>query len=186
VDQAEGKTALERTDRATSSTGEAVVVVRDKTFLLRDGVWVDTAYDAERMTPLKVGFMSDDYFALVAARPEWGPYLAVSERVLVVLDDGGTSQAYLVVAEGEGERIQIPPAQTPEQGSAGQTPVPQRTPLPEPTRTARSTPTAGDAPKDPVTNLPVPRRPALCSGGIAAVLLALLAALAALSFTRAR
>ena len=62
------------------------------------------------MMPVKVGFGSDAYFDLLAARPEWGRYFAVGQYVIVVLD--GT--AYQVVPEGEGqESVTIPPTATP-------------------------------------------------------------------------
>ena len=33
-----------------------------------------------------LGFGSDDYFALLAARPEWGKYFALGEKMIVLLD----------------------------------------------------------------------------------------------------
>ncbi len=77
---------------------EVVRLVGSKTFVLRNGLWIDTAYDADSMTPQPVGFASDAYFDLIAAAPELGRYLALGQRVLVVY--GG--QAYEVV-EGAGE-----------------------------------------------------------------------------------
>ncbi|MBU1879311.1 MAG: VWA domain-containing protein, partial [Chloroflexi bacterium] len=79
---------------------EAAQVVRlvgSKTFLLQDGVWIDTTFDPSRMSTTQVGFGSDDYFDLLAARPEWGAYFALGERVIFLAE--GT--AYEVV-EGEG------------------------------------------------------------------------------------
>jgi hypothetical protein len=60
------------------------------------------------MAPRAVSFGSDDYFALVAARPEWGRYLALGDHVIVVLED----TAY-EVREGD-----APPLEVPEAGSA--------------------------------------------------------------------
>ena len=77
--------------------------VGSKTFVLRDGVWMDTAFDSSAMDPLKVGFLSDDYFELVTAVPLLGDYFALGQRVLVVYE--GT--AYEVV-EGSGEAIGVP------------------------------------------------------------------------------
>lgn len=76
--------------------------VADKAFLLANDVWTDTIYEPGSPTT-RVTLYSDSYFALVAARPEWGKYLAVGERVIVVLD--GT--AYEVVAED------VPPVTAP-------------------------------------------------------------------------
>lgn len=69
-----------------------VRMAADKTFLLRNGVWVDTQYQ-EGMPVITISFASADYFALLSARPEWGKYFAIGEKVTVVLD--GT--AYRVV-----------------------------------------------------------------------------------------
>jgi len=91
---------------------EAAQVMRlagNKTFVLRDGVWIDTTFDPTRMTPTQVGFGSDAYFDLLAARPEWGTYLALGTRVIFVAE--GT--AYEVV-EGAGGPVAIPPTRTPE------------------------------------------------------------------------
>jgi Ca-activated chloride channel family protein len=156
VDRAQSQIALEDSDTATGATGQVVKVVGGKTFLLREGTWIDTTFDPDRMMPLKVGFLSDDYFALVGVRPEWGKYLAVGERVLVVLD----GQAYQVVAEGDGERIEIP------------------TPPPIPTRqVARATPDVRETPtvRPAVVPVEVERR-GLCAGALGAMLLPLLAA----------
>jgi len=87
----------------------AVRHVGSKTFVLRDGVWTDTGFDPERMTPVQVGFGSEAYFDLLTARPQWGEYLALGSRVLFVAE--GT--AYEVV-EGEGETtVEVPPTQSP-------------------------------------------------------------------------
>jgi hypothetical protein len=43
----------------------------------------------------KVVFLSDEYFALLDENPELGPYFALGDRVIVVLD----GIAYEVVAE---------------------------------------------------------------------------------------
>lgn len=160
VDKAQSQTALERSGTANDATGGVVKVVGDKTFLLREGVWIDTTFDADHMVPLKVGFMSDEYFALLAARPAWGVYLAVGERVLVVLE----GQAYQVVAAEEGEPIPLPalqttPTATPADDSATITPRLQ-TPSPNLTR--------------PVE--PGAANPGLCGGAAAGLVVTLLAA----------
>ena len=126
---------------------EAAQVVRmagSKTFVLQRGVWTDTAFDPSRMSTVEVGFGTEVYFDLLAARPEWGEYLALGERVIFVAE--GT--AYEVV-EGEGEPVEIPPADTPEPGE----------PTAEPIRTAR--PTATPAPGGETTTKP---RGGLCAG----------------------
>ena len=69
--------------------------VADRTFVWRDGVWVDTSYDPEAMTPVQVQFLSDEYFALLDLDPVVGEFLALGERVIFVWD--GT--AYEIVSE---------------------------------------------------------------------------------------
>jgi Ca-activated chloride channel family protein len=107
---------------------EAAEILRtagDKTFLLQDGVWTDTQFDPSQMTTEQVGFGSDLYFQLVAARPEWGVYFAVGERVIFLAE----GSAYEVVG-GEGENVELPPELTAEPGassglgSAGLCPLP--------------------------------------------------------------
>lgn len=89
--------------------------VGDKTFVLHDGVWTDTTFDPDKMEPVAVSFGSDDYFALVTARPEWGRYFALGEHVIVVLED----TAY-EIREGEAPPVDVPiPDPTP-----GTEPVP--------------------------------------------------------------
>ena len=77
---------LREAPSAAAATQSAQMrTIDDKTFLLRDGVWTDTQY-REDMKTVDVGFGSADYFALLAARPEWGKYFAVGEKVIVLLD----------------------------------------------------------------------------------------------------
>jgi Ca-activated chloride channel homolog len=65
----------------------------DHTFVWRDGMWVDTLYDSDVMTPVEVTFLSDEYFALLDRAPMIGEFLALGDHVLFVWDD----QAYEVV-----------------------------------------------------------------------------------------
>lgn len=62
--------------------------VKDKTFVLRAGVWVDRtcgeSVPAERKV---VEAFSGEYFALLATRPALAPYLALSSRLVVKLGD---------------------------------------------------------------------------------------------------
>jgi Ca-activated chloride channel family protein len=161
VDHAQKQVELERSGTATGATGEAVKVVAGKTFLYREGMWIDTAYDADRMVPSKVGFMSDDYFALIEARPQWGTYMALGERVLVVVE----GKAYQVVASEAGERIELP------------------TPMPTEAATeavARRAPTATPAPVVADPDLSAGAREAngeLCAGAAGMALVALLTAM---------
>lgn len=123
VEEAEAQADL----RAAESVGgemlpeevaRAVQYVGSKTFVLREGVWTDTAYDPERMTPVRIGFSSDAYFDLLDARPEWGQYMALGTRVLFVVE----GKAYEVV-EGEGEPTVVVPDQPSEPTEPGEPPA---------------------------------------------------------------
>ncbi len=74
---------------AISSTTEAtnpIQTVGGKTFILRDSIWTDTTFQPDTMQTQKVEFLSDDYFALLAAHPELSQYFAVGDKVIAVLD----------------------------------------------------------------------------------------------------
>lgn len=103
---------MSRANVAGDADSTLVKIVGDKTFVWHDGAWADTTFDADKMTTLKIGFGSEDYFKLMASRPEWGRYFALGTRLIVVLE--GT--AYEVI-EGEGDPLGIPdpnPINTPE------------------------------------------------------------------------
>jgi len=101
VEDAENREALRSTDKAADSS-EQVKYAGDKVFVLRDGIWTDTTYDSS-MATVKVGFGSEDYFALIAAHPESGQYFSVGQELIVVLD--GTAYQ---VSEGDFPPIDIP------------------------------------------------------------------------------
>ncbi|HEY9687910.1 MAG TPA: VIT domain-containing protein [Coleofasciculaceae cyanobacterium] len=71
-----------------------------KTFTLsKEGVWADTAYDEKTHgKPQAITFGTDDYFQLLAAKPELLPYFSLGEQVLVVLmESDGHWKAYQVL-----------------------------------------------------------------------------------------
>lgn len=100
-----------------------------KTFVLQDDAWIDTSFDPDRMTPTPVSFGGEDYFALVAAHPEWGRYFALGDHVIVVLD----STAY-EIREGKAGSMETPATE----------PAREDAPVMEPTPEASST---SDAPQ---------------------------------------
>jgi Ca-activated chloride channel homolog len=77
------------------SAAEVLRYAGTRAFVLRDGVWTDTAYDPDEMTTIDVPFASDEYFTLLRDHPELGPAFALGQLVVVVLDD----TAYRVIAE---------------------------------------------------------------------------------------
>ena len=58
--------------------------VGSKTFVLTDDCWTDTAFEKDTMTPVEVGFLSDEYFDLIETYPDLGEYFALGEEVIVV------------------------------------------------------------------------------------------------------
>jgi len=159
------KAETEADMRGAESTGggampeEAAQVLRQagsKTFVLQRGVWTDTAFDPSRMSTVEIGFGSESYFDLLAARPEWGDYMALGERVIFVAD----GKAYEVV-EGEVEPVEVPLADTP---------APEE-PTVEPTRPSQPTPT-------PSTGGETTTKPSggMCAGAVAMGAIALAAA----------
>ncbi|MGB3906611.1 MAG: VIT domain-containing protein [Anaerolineae bacterium] len=101
VQDAENREALRSSEKVQDNT-EQIKYARDKVFVLRDSIWTDTTYDGSTET-VKVGFGSDDYFALLGNQPGWGHYFSVGQQVIVVLD----GVAYQV-SEGDYPSIDIP------------------------------------------------------------------------------
>jgi len=132
---------------------QIVQLVGSKTFLLQDGVWIDTTFDPSQMTTVQVGFGTDSYFDLLAARPEWGAYFALGSRVIFIAEE----TAYEVV-EGDGGPVEIPPAQTPE---------PAQSPDPAPPAAAPDTGSGATSTES---------GGAICAGAMAMGLIALAAA----------
>lgn len=159
VQAAQDQQGLRSAESVVAPSGQYAAQIRAagaKTFVLRNGVWTDTDYDPSKMTTIKLGFGGDDYFKLIAARPEWGQFFALGERVIVVLD----GKAYETV-QGAGQSVQVPPTVTPE---------PTRKPAPGATPTAR---VAGNPPT--ATPPQKPQAGGLC-GAAAAMLVGVMGA----------
>lgn len=71
----------------TIETGGRITHAAGRAFLLRDGVWTDTAFDGASMEATEVAFLSEAYFALLAERPELAEAFALGEQVIVVAGD---------------------------------------------------------------------------------------------------
>lgn len=67
-----------------------------RTFVLLDGVWVDTSFDRALMPLRQVEFLSAEYYELAGQSPEVAAALALGRRVLLVVDGGGIE----IVEEG--------------------------------------------------------------------------------------
>jgi Ca-activated chloride channel family protein len=126
VERAADQSALAAAAAPAAPEGEAadlVKVVGARTFLFSGGVWVDTLFDSAEMAAAPVEFASDDYFSLLAARPELAPAFALGPRVIALADDGA---AYEVI------ETSAPPLNPP----ATYTPVPVAQATPAPVSTA--------------------------------------------------
>jgi len=109
VEQAAAESQMRQSDTVQAPAAEAagrVRIVGAHTFVLSDGVWVDTAFDPETMQTVRVAFLSEDYFALVERYPELGASFALGPRVIAVLDGA----AYEVT----GSEVPLPPLGMPE------------------------------------------------------------------------
>jgi Ca-activated chloride channel family protein len=85
-------------DGREKSDSESMKRVGDKTFYLRDGVWVDSEYDKEKMKTQKIEYASDAYFDLIAQQPELSKYLAIGNRVIVCYK----GKCYEITSKDEG------------------------------------------------------------------------------------
>jgi Ca-activated chloride channel family protein len=173
--QADVVPAIEPGQNVGGADGASGVVIRNagnRTFLYRDGVWIDTTYDPDRMDAQQVQFLSEAYFDLLDSRPELAPALALGDQVMLVVD----GQAFAVVREGGAETVRLPALLPTSTGEPLHSPAP--------TRTATAAP-AGDAaaPTAPA-QLPDarPDRGALCLGAF----LPLAMLLAAVGWLRSR
>jgi len=87
VERAAGQGALAGAEAPVEVEKEVAGVVRivgARTFVLADGVWIDTAYDPDAMETVKVGFLTEDYFALITALPDLRAGFALGQRVIAV------------------------------------------------------------------------------------------------------
>lgn len=85
VEESIARGALKRAERPAPVV-ETVRAVRGKTFVWRDGAWVDSAFDAATMTPVKVPFGSEAYFEWLRKKPELAAFWSLGTHVIVVID----------------------------------------------------------------------------------------------------
>jgi len=112
-------------DRGQTVAQALVQSAGRRTFFLRGGVWVDSAYDGESV-PQVIPFASDAYFNLLDNRPDLGEALALGDEIIVVID----GDTYRVSAQDD------------------DTARPD-TPQSEPQITEQATPPAGSATRSP-------------------------------------
>ncbi|MCE9581573.1 MAG: VWA domain-containing protein, partial [Planctomycetes bacterium] len=83
--------------------GDSVTTVGNRTFYMVDGVWMDQKFKMGGET-LKVEYLSDEYFKLLAAKPEVGKYLALGDSLILIMD----GQTYQIVPKKEEEKGATP------------------------------------------------------------------------------
>ncbi|MFP3896375.1 MAG: VIT domain-containing protein [Anaerolineales bacterium] len=83
VESSMAQRTLREAEVAHTPADERLRTVGNKTFILQNGMWVDTAYE-NTMETIDVPFASSAYFALARDHPSWGSYLALGDRVLLV------------------------------------------------------------------------------------------------------
>jgi Ca-activated chloride channel family protein len=87
---------------------DVVSIAGSRTYRLVEGVWIDTGFDEGVMTTMRVPFLSEDYFALAASRPDLAAALALGENVITIAD----GVAYEIVGTDDAaDSITLPPAQ---------------------------------------------------------------------------
>lgn len=150
VSAAEAQGALQSAGVAAPPAPEAANVVKivgDRTFLLVNGVWTDTGFDPSQMKTTPVQFGSDDYFALIGARPDLASAFALGPQVIALSGDA----AYEVVLDTAAP-LEIPATSTPGPEAtvvANATPQPGQTPVqPAATALAPATPASSTAPRN--------------------------------------
>jgi Ca-activated chloride channel family protein len=133
-----------------SNVVEQLKVVGDRSFVLRDGVWIDSGYQ-EGVDTTKIGFGGDDYYDALDQRPDWGAFFALGERV-IFLSDG---EAY-EVAEGDFPAVDAPDAPPSQPDTPDEPPVqpdvPDEPPS-QPDTPPSDAPSADDGDGFPVTAL---------------------------------
>ena len=90
VQKAEGQNRLAQSESAPDLPQEAMETVRKAgthTYVLKDGVWTDTAYDPDKTPVREVKFLSDEYFELARSNPVLAAGFALGNQVLIVVGD---------------------------------------------------------------------------------------------------
>jgi Ca-activated chloride channel family protein len=70
-------------DQASQAISEQIRYREDKTFYLKEGVWVDSLYKEEGSVE-EIKFNSDQYFDLITRNPGLAKYLSVGQRMIIV------------------------------------------------------------------------------------------------------
>ncbi len=75
-------TQAESVPAYSGSGAEFVRAAGSRSFIYRDGIWVDTQFDPEKMVTRKVTYLSAEYFELAFSNPDIAAGLALGEKVI--------------------------------------------------------------------------------------------------------
>lgn len=104
VEASVAQEALRSAEASGEPEHERVRAVGSRSFVLQGEVWVDTTYDAGAMPIDRVPWGSAAYFHLLAEHPDWGGYLALGPRVILVWE----GRAIEIVPEGSAPSTRYP------------------------------------------------------------------------------
>jgi Ca-activated chloride channel family protein len=84
---------------------DTLQITGSRAFVFKEGIWIETAFDPDTMTTLRVPYLSEMYFDLLEARPDLGPAFALGNRVIAL----SAGQAYEVVGMDDvGDEFELP------------------------------------------------------------------------------
>jgi Ca-activated chloride channel family protein len=117
--------AAEAPAASAVETAERIRTVGSRTFILSDGIWIDTGFDPQAAQTKKVAFLSEDYFALAEARPDLAAAFALGQKVIA---QSGGDFYEVVEPDAVGDPVQIQPPITSQADSIfAPTPAPEST-----------------------------------------------------------
>jgi len=85
VSSAKDISALKDEETAKRPTLETVKYVGDKTFYLRDNIWIDSKYK-EGIKVRKMKYLSEKYFDILRRKPKLGKYFAIAKNIIVIYE----------------------------------------------------------------------------------------------------
>jgi Ca-activated chloride channel family protein len=159
VERAADQGAMAQAEAPAETSQESAGVVRivgARTFVFSGGKWVDTAYDPQKMQSLKVKFLSDEYFDLLAEHPDLADAFALGQQV---------------IAFSEGVAYESTPADSQVGNGSTMPDSSQSTPTPASGIAPEATPVSASREDSPAADDPSQSSGQLCLGGLAPLLL---------------
>ncbi|HOE63860.1 MAG TPA: VIT domain-containing protein [Candidatus Sumerlaeota bacterium] len=74
-----------RIDESPSAENAEIKHIGSKTFYLKNGFWIDSAFK-DNMKFKELKYLSEEYFALLKAKPALAKYLAAAEKMIIVFE----------------------------------------------------------------------------------------------------